>query len=478
MVMTRALAPAPPGSTLRPVSGNFGVPGLGYSRQYIQDPIALWRRRYEQLGPVSWLGAFGMRTVLLLGPDACATALVNADKAFANGPGWGRFIGRFFDRGLMLLDGDEHHTHRRILLEAFTPQRLARYVDALHPAITTALDGWAPDTAFRAYPAAKALTLDLATGIFMGGTETADPARMAEVNRAFIACVQAATAFVRLPLPGGRWRRGLVGRRLLEDFLRTYLPVRRAADGDDLFSVLCRIESEEGHRFTDTDVVNHMIFLLMAAHDTSTITITTMLGYLGQHPEWRERCRAESHGLGTTTPTLAQLGELTSLDLVMKESQRLVAPVPSMARSTVEDTEVLGHFIPAGSQVSVTPHFTHHMPELWTDPERFDPGRFADDRREDKVHRYAWMPFGGGVHKCLGMYFSGAEIKAVMHHLLLRYDWHVDPAYRAPMDFTSLPFPSDGQPIDLRPLTASTVGVTKPAAQPGSGPAARPGSAA
>lgn len=66
------------------------------------------------------------------------------------------------------------------------------------------------------------------------------------------------------------------------------------------------------------------------------------------------------------------------------------------------------------------------------------------------MHKYAWSPFGGGAHRCLGMYFSGAEIKTVLHHLLLRYRWHVPADYVAPMNFTSLPFPNDGQPIDLR----------------------------
>ena len=453
--MTRALDTVPPGSGLKPIIGNFGPPVIGYGRQYIRDPLTLWRNRYELFGPVSWSGAFGMRTVVMLGPDACGAVLANRDKAFANGPGWGPLIGPFFGRGLMLLDGAEHLAHRRILQEAFTHERLARYIEALHPAIAAGLAAWTPTSDFRAYPATKALTLNLATGIFMGGTESTDPARMADVNRAFIACVQAATSFVRLPIPGGRWQRGLKGRRLLENFLRVYLPSRRAESGDDLFSVLCHIEADDGSRFTDTDVVNHMIFLLMAAHDTSTITISTVLGYLGQHRRWRERCRAESHGLGTTTPSLTELGELRSLDLVIKESQRLVTPVPALARATVADTEVLGHYLRAGTRLSVTPHFSHHMSELWPDPERFDPGRFADDRREDKVHRHAWEPFGGGVHKCLGMYFSQAEVKAVLHHVLLRFDWAVDPDYRAPLDFTSLPFPSDGQPISLRPLARS-----------------------
>ncbi|RCW46233.1 cytochrome P450 [Halopolyspora algeriensis] len=452
--MSKVLMPAPQGSDLHAVEGDSGPPLVGYVREYMRDPVTLWRRRYEQYGPVSWFGAIGGRTVSLLGPDACGVALVNKDKAFANGPGWRRLIGPFFDRGLMLLDFDEHLEHRRIMQQAFTNQRLARYTEALNPAVEAGLDEWKPQQDFRIYPAVKKLTLDLATSIFMGGAEGTSSARMDRINRSFMDCVQAATAIVRVPVPGGRWRRGLVGRKVLEQFLRSYLPARRAGDGEDLFSALCHVESEDGQRFSDDDVINHMVFLLMAAHDTSTITISTMMQYLGQHPEWQQRCREESAALGTSSVSFDQLDRLVSLDLVMKESMRLVSPVPSMMRMTVADTEVLGHFIPARTMVAITPHFTHHMHEYWPDPERFDPGRFAEDRREDKVHRYAWQPFGGGVHKCLGMYFSGAEIKTIMHHMLQRYEWSVDPGYRAPLDFTSLPYPKDGQPIDLRPRTA------------------------
>ncbi len=74
----------------------------------------------------------------------------------------------------------------------------------------------------------------------------------------------------------------------------------------------------------------------------------------------------------------------------------------------------------------------------------------AEPRREDKSHRDAWQPFGGGVHKCLGMVFAGMEVTAVMHHLLRGFEWSVDPAYVPPMNNLSLPFPKDGQPVDLR----------------------------
>jgi len=148
-------------------------------------------------------------------------------------------------------------------------------------------------------------------------------------------------------------------------------------------------------------------------------------------------------------PTLEELEGLTSLELVMKESLRLRAPVPTVARHAVKDTVVQGVRIPAGSPVAVGVQFTHLMPELWPDPLRFDPERFSPERREDKVHRYAWSPFGGGVHKCIGLHFAGAEVKAIMHRLLRTHRWHVDPSYVAPLDNHSLPFPKDGQPIDL-----------------------------
>lgn len=431
-----------------------GLPVVGRTLDYVRDPQALFERQWSEHGPVSPLPLLGHPWVLLLGPDACGAALTNGDKAFANAPAWTYLVGPFFRRGLMLLDFEEHKLHRRILQQAFTRDRLEGYSRSLQPAARAGVASWDPDPAFRAHPALKSLTLDLAAEIFMGGAELTSPPEMDRVNRAFIDCVQAASALVRQPVPGTRWWRATRGRRTLEDFLHGYLPARRAAPGDDLLSQLCLLEDDDGQRFDDQAVVDHMIFLMMAAHDTSTSTLTTMTEMLGKHPEWQERCRAESLALGPD-PTLAELESLTSLDLVMRESLRLRAPVPLVVRRTVKDTEVLGTRIPAGRFVAVAPGFSHLMAEHWTDPGRFDPERFGPERREDRSHRHAWMPFGAGVHKCLGMAFAGIEVTTVMHHLLRRFTWDVDPDYRPPLDHRSLPFPTDGQPLDLRPLDLS-----------------------
>ncbi|MDQ4114768.1 MAG: cytochrome P450, partial [Actinomycetota bacterium] len=392
----------------RLVPGDRGLPWIGRLLDYSRDPVGFYRHQWETYGPVSPFFRAGEAAVVALGPDACEAVLRNKEKAYANGPAWGQIVGPFFARGLMLLDFEEHHAHRRIMQEAFTRDRLAAYTTKMHPSIAQGMRGWANAPAFQAHPRLKQLTLDIAADIFMGGAAETSRAEMDRVNKAFIACVQAAAGVVRGDVPLTRWRRAFRGRKVLEGFLCHYLPAKRATSGDDIFSVLCHIETDDRERFSDEDVVNHMIFLMMAAHDTSTITASTMLQYLGQHPQWQQRCREESLALGEA-PTMPEIESLTSLDLVMREALRLRAPVPALIRRTVKDTSLLGVRIPADTGVMVGVQFSHMMEEYWTNPSVFDPERFAPHRREDKSHRMAWEPFGGGVHKCIGLYFAGLE---------------------------------------------------------------------
>jgi cytochrome P450 len=439
-------ATPPPGSGLKPVLGEPGLPVVGTSLKYISDPLRYAREGYEQYGPVSWSRAFGARMITVLGPEGTEQVLLNRDRAFANGPGWEYFIGPFFERGLMLLDFEEHLHHRRIMQQAFTRDRLVTYLKGMNAVLGDGMDAWDDGPAFGFHPAFKQLTLDLATTVFVGhhlGPE-ADA-----LNRAFFDTVQAGTAIVRAPVPGGRWRKGLEGRKVLEDFFRAELPAKRDGNGDDLFTALCHAADEDGNTFSDTDVVNHMIFLLMAAHDTSTTTMTTLVYELARQPDWQDRLREESRVLGTDHLEHDDLERLPSHAMAIKEAQRILAPVPSMARYAVKDTQVLGHYIPAGSRVGLYPHFNHLMEEYWPNPHHFDPERFSPERAEHKVHPFAWAPFGGGVHKCIGMHFGNLEVTAALHHMLLRFRWSVPDGYRMPVSMVSLPYPEDGLPITL-----------------------------
>jgi cytochrome P450 len=195
-----------------------------------------------------------------------------------------------------------------------------------------------------------------------------------------------------------------------------------------------------------------MIFVLMAAHDTSTITASMLAYYLGKHPQWQERARAQSRALGTATLQFDDLATLTVLDAAIKETLRLAAPVGGMIRQVVKDTQILGHHVPAGVMVFASIYNTQRDPGQWPNPDEFDPSRFAEDYREDRSHRYAWAPFGGGAHKCIGMHFGVMEVKAILHKLLLGHRWTIEPGYAPPIGYGTGPTPVDGVPIRFERL--------------------------
>jgi cytochrome P450 len=445
----QSLADPPAGSGLLAVMGDPGIPVVGHTIEFLDDGLRHSRRYYEQFGTVFWLNTLGGRWAQVIGPTGLETVLANRDGAFSNKLGWDPLIGAFFDRGVMLMDFEEHRHHRRMMQQAFKHERLVAYLEKMNSAIRTGIAGWQPGSSFELYRAAKQLTLAIATEVFVGAAPSAETDRL---NAAFIDVVAGGQAIIRSDVPGGKWHRGLESRRRLERYFHSQLPAKRASHADDLFSVLCRAQTEEGDRFTDDDVVNHMIFTLMAAHDTSTITLTMMGYYLARHPEWQERLRDESRALQKASIGYEDLDALPAMDLVFKETLRMNAPVGTLARQAIKDTEIDGHYIPEGTRLMLGIYVTQRMEPWWRDPDRFDPERFSAERREDASHKYAWAPFGSGVHKCIGMHFGSMEVKAIMHQLLLRNAWRIPAGYEPVLDYGTGPFPGDGLPVQLQPL--------------------------
>jgi cytochrome P450 len=228
------------------------------------------------------------------------------------------------------------------------------------------------------------------------------------------------------------------------------LAARRAGHGGDMFSRLVRARSEEGAALSDSDIVDHMIFLMMAAHDTTTSTLTSMTYELAKHPHWQDRVREESRALGTGELGFEDLDKLESLTWVIKEIMRRYPPLPVIPRVAMRGFEWSGYRVPANAMVVISPIHTHHMAEWWSEPSRFDPERFAPARAEDQRHTHVWIPFGGGPHLCLGMHFADLQIKAIMHQLLLRYRWSVPAGYTMPVQQAPISKPLDGLPIELR----------------------------
>jgi len=449
----KILAPAPPESGLRPVLGDAGLPHIGRSLQFLRWGTAELMDRYNRYGPVSYNPTLGVKRAFVAGPEAVDEVIGKRRNDF--GQGWDWFIGPFFGRGLLLLEFDEHKFHRKIMQQAFTRDRLAAYLAALGPVVDKAISRWVPDGAdsrrVKLYPTVKDLTLETATDVFMAVNPGPERKRL---GSAFLDATHAGLSLIRHPVPGTPWHRGLRGRRKLEEYFARMVPEKRLSDTPDFFSALCHARTEDGEQFSDADVVNHMIFLIMAAHDTTTTTATAIAYYLGRHPEWQERVRAEALAMfaetGGAAPTIADLDQLHDLDLVIKESLRLVPPVPGLVRRAVRDTEIAGHYIPAGTYVDLAYGVNHLLPEFWSHPERFDPERFAEHRREDKSHRLAWLPFGAGAHKCIGMHFGTLEVKVIIAAMVREYEWSFPDEYLMPWGFSTIPFPRDGAPMHLR----------------------------
>jgi len=450
---TKMLAEPPAGSGLKPALGNSGLPILGHIIELFRGGPDFSLHLYQKYGPVFFSDVPLVPSIVALGPEATQAVYFNKNKDYSQ-KAWHLLIGPFFNRGLMLLDFDEHRDHRRIMQEAFTRTRLSSYVEDIDRVTTAVVADYPTDDArFLFHPAMKKLTLDIASTVFMGHEPGPDDARVTQVNNAFTITTRSGGAIIRYPIPPFKWWRGLRARKLLEDYFYEQAAARRNAEGTDMLTVMCHAEDEDGNSFTDEDIVNHMILLMMAAHDTSTTAITAIAYNLAAHPQWQERCRDESARLGDGPLDIESLEKLESLDLVFNESLRMVTPLPFTMRQTVRDTDLLGHYLPAGTNVMVWPAMNHRVPELWTEPDKFDPERFAEPRSEHKKHRYAFAPFGGGAHKCIGMVFGQLQAKTVVHRLLRAYRLELArPGYQPRWDHGGMPIPTDGMPIVLRPL--------------------------
>ena len=143
------------------------------------------------------------------------------------------------------------------------------------------------------------------------------------------------------------------------------------------------------------------------------------------------------------------LDNVEELGWVMREALRMYPPLTSMPRGCVRDVEFQGFRIPAGTMVGIYPIHTHYMPELWTELYSFDPERFSPARQEDRRHGFAWTPFGGGAHMCIGQHFATLQVKAIMHRLLLRYRWTIPAGYEMPYQMVPIAKPRDGLPVQM-----------------------------
>lgn len=435
---------------LKTIPGENGLPLVGHSFKFMKDCNVLFNEMHAKYGSVYYNRFLHAKAVHLLSPDGNEFVLLDRDKNFSSRQAWNHALAKLFPNGLMLRDGDEHRYHRRLMGAPFKAHALESYVASMNPDIAGTIAGWGLQKDFHFYPAIKDLTLSLASKIFIGEglSNEAD-----KVNTAFVDMVNASMVIVRYPMFGNKYQRGLAGRAFLKEYFGSRVAAKQASDDTDMFAEISRAESDEGQGFSRQDIVDHIIFLMMAAHDTTTSSLSSVCYALARNPQWQDRLRDEINAHGKNTLDYSAMPSFDTAGLVLKEALRLYPPLPTIPRSAIKDCEFDGFKIKKGDQVFVSPSFTHRMPEIWSDPNEFDPERFNKERAEDKKHKHAWIPFGGGAHKCLGIKFAELQVKLVLFHLLKNYQISVATDYEMP--YAPAPI---GKPKDLLPLQLTRVG--------------------
>ncbi|MCA1662460.1 MAG: cytochrome P450 [Novosphingobium sp.] len=415
-----------PKGALDHLPGEDGIPVFGTTLRLVADPVFHGNRMHATYGPVFRSHNFGVRQVSLIGPEANELVLFDREKVFSSEQGWGPALDRLFPRGLMLMDFEAHRVDRRALSIAFKPAPMRHYADALNRGIAEAVAQWGgPPMAF--YPAIKQLTLDLAADSFLGMEWGAEAQK---VNRAFVDLVNGSIGVIRKPWPLTAMGRGVAARNyLVELFTVETLKRRETGGGQDMFSQFANATREDGSLLAVDEVVDHMIFLMLAAHDTITSGASSLLHFLLAYDD---------------------LPRMQLTEMAFREALRLIPPVPSTPRRALKDFTFGGYRIPAGTQVGISAQITHKMPEHWPDPERFDPMRFTPEATARR-HKYAWIPFGGGAHMCLGLHFAYLQVKVLMAHLLTRYAFELEPGYEPQWAPWPIPKPKDGMRMIFRP---------------------------
>ncbi len=439
------------------IPGGSGLMGAVDLARYVSSPLSFARYGAQKYGDVFCTRQAGRTGIIMLGAEASEFVLMNREGAFSSRKAWmAAPMGSYFPNGLLLQDPPDHIQHRRVMQIAFSSDAMTKHLAMMSPAIERSidqlLDPGQQSKKIKFFPAFKKLTLEFAVKVFLG--EELGP-EVDSLNKAFLDVVEASGPLNLAPfllVPGTLGYKGYKARKKLEAYFYGKIEQKKRGNGEDFFSIMCRAETADGHRFTAREIVDHMIFLLMAAHDTSTITSTTLAYHLAKKPAWQERCRTEIAAVENQHPDMNDLAKLTQNEWAIKEALRLQPPLTVYPRVATKDVQYKDVRIKKGNMVILIPSHTHRLPQYWSQPDLFDPERFSTERAEDKSHRFAYLPFGGGAHKCIGMHFGMLEVKSIFLHLLRRYRWELPANYRIRYNNISLGKPWDGLPVTLRRL--------------------------
>jgi cytochrome P450 len=317
------------------------------------------------------------------------------------------------EHSVLLLDEPDHMTQRKLMLPPFHGKRMQAYREVMARAATDEIDRWPTDRPVRMRPRMQAVTLEVILRTVFGVEEGERLTDLRDELRTALGVLSDRRRAMFLVLLGPKRIRSYPPfRRMMEGVDRLLYPVieaRRAApdlaESDDILSMLLQARHEDGRPMSDRELRDELMTLLVAGHETTATALSWAIELLARHPEALARLEDE-----------VAAGNDEYLDAVIKETLRLRPVIALVLRKLVEPMEIGGRLLPAGVSVAPSIYLVHRNPEIYPEPERFRPERFL----EQPAGTYTWIPFGGGVRRCLGGAFAEFEMAVVLQELVAR----------------------------------------------------------
>ena len=423
--------------------------------RFRHDPLNYMRECYARYGPI-----FGVRVLwgyylTMLGPEANHFMLVSGRENFTWREGrMGDLIPLIGD-GLLTTDGAYHDTSRAIMMPAFHRERVAAAAEVMTEEATRAADDLPTLTETDLYTWTRNLAMRIAMRALFGFDP--DSAKANEVAERFESGLSYHAREYHMQMvdgPGSPLAKLRSDRAALEVLVGEAIARRRrrGEEGEDVLGSLLAARDEDGREFTDGQVLDHVLTLLFAGHDTATSTVSFLVHELAGSPEWSDAVAAElAEVCGPREPTAEELfGELPVLTRAVDETLRMFPPAWIGPRRAVRDFEFNGVRVPAGLFVSYSSWASHRLPDVFPDPDRFDPDRFLPERRADWP-RGAYVPFGMGPRVCIGKRFGYTEVHAIAAALVRRFRFELRPGWKLTVDQAPTLSPRGGLPVRLVP---------------------------
>jgi cytochrome P450 len=317
-------------------------------------------------------------------------------------------------RSLLVIEGDDHLAHRKLMLPAFHGEQMRSYEPIVGEIVDAEIDSWPLGDEFAIHPRMQAMTLEIILRVVFG---VADGPRL-ERLRVVLTKVLEETASPFTQLIGlaarrfggrGPWAKFEAQLKAVDELLYAEIAERRTDDGleerDDMLSMLMQARFEDGGEMSDTDLRDQLMTLLLAGHETTATALAWTFDLLLRHP----------HELGRLRDSLEQ-GEDDYLRAAISESLRLRPVVPLAGRRLAKDLVADGLTLPAGTDVTPAIWLAHTRADSFPEPFAFRPERFL----EGAPDTYAWIPFGGGIRRCIGAAFAEFEMRIVLREVLTR----------------------------------------------------------